>query len=378
MTLMKHILIISFSPIERDPRVVRQVQLLENKYKLSVVGFDKFYNKNVEYIQLDALKVRSRFRKIISALKLLLGLFEQHYSNLFQVVDVKSKLKGKRYDLILVNDVLALPVALTIGKSAKILLDAHEYTPREFEDRFVWRLFFSRYYHYLCKKYLPEIDGMLTVCQGIAEEYKAVYKVDAKVIHNAPIRKNLLPSPVENSKIRLIHHGIATPSRNLELMIEMTALLDQRFSLDLMLVETDSAYMRKLKLMIGKNSKVNFVKPVPMQEICNVINNYDVGVFLLPPVNFNYKHALPNKFFEFIQARLAIAIGPSPEMARLVNKYSCGIVAKNFTKEALADSLNALTEGQVQRYKAASHLAASELHYGTDAEVLLSEIEKLL
>jgi hypothetical protein len=54
------------------------------------------------------------------------------------------------------------------------------------------------------------------------------------------------------------------------------------------------------------------------------------------------------------------------------------VMAKNFTKEALADSLNAFTEEQVQCYKSASHLAASELHYGNDSKILLSEIEKLL
>jgi len=38
-------------------------------------------------------------------------------------------------------------------------------------------------------------------------------------------------------------------------------------------------------------------------------------------------HALSDKLFEFIQACLADAIGPSPEMARIIHEDSCGIVA---------------------------------------------------
>jgi hypothetical protein len=35
-------------------------------------------------------------------------------------------------------------------------------------------------------------------------------------------------------------------------------------------------------------------------------------------------------FVEFIQARLAVAVDPSPEMARLVQRYGCGVVAPDF------------------------------------------------
>jgi hypothetical protein len=31
--------------------------------------------------------------------------------------------------------------------------------------------------------------------------------------------------------------------------------------------------------------------------------------------------ALPNKFFEFIQARLAVAIWPSPEMSKITKTF---------------------------------------------------------
>jgi hypothetical protein len=95
-----------------------------------------------------------------------------------------------------------------------------------------------------------------------------------------------------------------------------------------------------------------------MDKIVELSAGYDVGLYLLPPNNFNHAMALPNKLFEFIQARLAVAIGPSPEMARIVREFDCGIVADDFTPATLARALNSLTAADVDRMKAGSEKAA--------------------
>jgi hypothetical protein len=115
-----------------------------------------------------------------------------------------------------------------------------------------------------------------------------------------------------------------------------------------------------------------------VQPLCCHLNQCDVGHFLLSPVNFNHEHALPNKFFEFIQARLAVAIGPSPEMARIVNEYSLGVIADSFEPKALAAALYQLADESIRGYKRAAGRAARELNYETAGRVLLHEIERLV
>ena len=44
------ILIISFSPIRSDPRVMRQIQALENEYDLTVLGFGLDPDRNINFI----------------------------------------------------------------------------------------------------------------------------------------------------------------------------------------------------------------------------------------------------------------------------------------------------------------------------------------
>jgi len=115
-----------------------------------------------------------------------------------------------------------------------------------------------------------------------------------------------------------------------------------------------------------------------MPEIAKNTNNYDIGLFLLSPDSFSYRMALPNKFFEFIQARLAVAIWPSPEMARLVKEYSCGIVSDDFSIESMAEKLNALSKEDIMAFKMNSHNAAGQLCAEKNKDKFLSIVEGLI
>lgn len=161
-------------------------------------------------------------------------------------------------------------------------------------------------------------------------------------------------------------------------MIEMMRHLDHRYTLDLMLVDTDPRYLSRLRDLAAPDSRIRFRPPVPMEEIAATINEYDIGVYLLPPVSFNSRMALPNKFFEFIQARLAVAIGPSPEMERLATRHGFGIVAPSFEPQELAGCISALSAQDIERLKHQADQASHELHAGRSTEILLAEVRRLL
>lgn len=374
---MQKILIISFSVIHSDPRVMRQIRLLENQYELTVVGFGSKPDARVEFIDVSRPPVNIS-TKIGWGLKLLFGLFESYYWNRVQIQLALSLLDGRAFDLFIANDISALPLALRLAQGRSVLMDAHEYSPREFDDQWMWRLLFGRYHHDLCRRYLPQVAAMTTVCQGIAEEYARHYRVSPYVVHNAPLDQKLLPSQPLPDKVRLIHHGAAIRSRHLEAMIDVMKYLDGRFTLDFMLVENDAAYMRDLRQRAAGDERIRFISAVPMVDICHTLNSYDVGIYLLPPVNFNHEHALPNKFFEFIQARLAVAIGPSPEMARIVEQFSFGVVAPSFDPMSLATVLSNISVDDLRAYKRAANAAAALVSYEAGGQVLLDAIQGLI
>jgi hypothetical protein len=49
------------------------------------------------------------------------------------------------------NEIDTLRLALKLAKGAKVIFDAHEYTPREIEDSLFWRIFFQKYKTYWMK-----------------------------------------------------------------------------------------------------------------------------------------------------------------------------------------------------------------------------------
>jgi hypothetical protein len=295
-----------------------------------------------------------------------------------ELAALRDELAGERFDLVVCHDLDLLPLATGIAGSGRLVFDAREYYPRHFEDRLTWRLLYGPMNRRLCRDYLPACDLVLTVSDGLAAEYRRVFGVAPRVVPSLPPFHDLQPSPVDPGRVRLVHHGWANRSRRIEGMIRMMDHVEPRFALDLILMPMADGYDRFLQREAADRGNVRILPPVPYEQLIPSTNHYDVGVFLCPASTFNLRHALPNKLFEFIQARLAVAIGPSPEMRAVVERHGCGTVAPDFEPRSLAANLNALSAEAIRGMKARAHEAAATLHAGTTGRELLAELERLL
>lgn len=381
----KHILILCFTDTRHDIRVARQIDFLQQEYEVTFAGYDMHQADKAHFHPLPQVPLTPVRKAKLGAL--LLGRqYEQAYWTQYPYQSLRQKLNMQQYSLILANDIESLPLAfhLAEGTTAKILFDAHEYAPRHFEDRLYWKIFFQGFNKYFCRKYIPQVGDMMTVCDGLATEYQKDFGVLPKVMTNAPAyREGLQPSEVNPKRIRLIHHGILTISRKIGNMIEMMQYVDERFTLDLMLKIPPTAsqktknHLEELKAMAAQARNTRFVPPLLSHEVIDYIQQYDIGLFLLEPINFNYTHALPNKLFDFIQARLGVAIGPSLEMEKVVRKHQLGVVSDDFTPQSLARSLNALTLEDIVNFKQNSHHAARELSALRNQELLLRTVKEM-
>lgn len=340
-----------------DPRVLRQIAFFEKHgFELILSGLE--YEGEKQFFPLT--RAKSAFFRSLK-----LGIMVARLTRIrVKEFLLHSSLKDlslviPTFDLILASDAETWPLAIELKKShpnAKVIFDAHEQYAKEFSEMLVWKWFHKRFVNFVCENYIPKADKFITVCDGIAQDYAKDYGVQAHLILNTPdFESELKPSPVKE-KIQIIHHGIANRSRKIEKMIRLMDHLDERFELKLMLIPTDPTYFQELLELKGKRTE--FLEPVSTQEISAFINRFDIGLFILEPVNFNYANALPNKFFEFIQARLAIAIGPSPEMKKIVEAERNGIVTQSFDEEEMGRSLNALSMEQIQEMKEISHRVA--------------------
>ena len=123
---------------------------------------------------------------------------------------------------------------------------------------------------------------------------------------------------------------------------------------------------------------VRVLDPIPLPELVTAANAYDAGIVFFPPLTANLEHALPNKFFDLIQARVAIVTGPSPEMAGIVREFGCGVVADGFTLDALVTALEGLTPEGIAAMKAGAGRAAEVHSAERNRDTLLALVEEAL
>ena len=375
---MKQILVLCFTDLSRDARVDRQLRSLQSQYRVSAAGYGAPKLEDIDFVLLQP-RPKPWLGRGLGALRILLRRYERYYWNRSDVTECLRQLGRRQADLVVANDIETLPLALRLARGAPVLFDAHEYAPLEFEERLLFRWFLRPYKSYMCRRYIPRAAAMITVAEQIAARYQLDTGVRPEVVWNAAdfveLKPNLRPG---DPKVRLVHHGGASPSRRTELMIRMMAHLDRRFELYLMLMSSGRGYLSWLRAQSVGDPRIHFLDPVPMRELPRFLNRFDVGVYILAPTSFNNRHALPNKFFDFVQARLATAIGPSPEMACLVEQHDLGVVAKDFTPAALAESLNRLSRAEIDGYKQHAHRAARRLSYETSRARLLGLVDQVL
>lgn len=349
---------LTYGGLDKDPRPNRQIRWLNKLYDVYGAGIRPSGNE-ARFFPLKKIAIRSQVFRL-PLLKI--GLYNTFYWDKYKKLFVSS-VKDIKFDIIIAHEIRLVPLALRIGQSATVLLDAHEYSPENFSDQFLWRFFFKKYYIWLCEKYLRSCGAVVTPSRGVSNEYQKQFGIRSQVITNASDYRHLAPSKVNKGKIRIIHHGNASASRNLELMIKVMDFLDDRYLLDLMLVRNRSnkRYFNKLNQIVQKKVNVRIISPVEFMEIVPFINKYDIGFIFRSSVNLNLKFGLGNKFFEFIQARLMLAVGPIPEMAKIVKEYDLGLVSKDFNPRTMANSIRSMSVEDILYHKNQSHKYAKEL-----------------
>jgi hypothetical protein len=359
VSIKKNILIIAFSHLYKDPRIIRQVKAFKDDYNVYTIGFapvnDDIPNLLIKY---------KRNNLVLKLIRLLLSITRllSAYSTIVQkqyIID--SKVYNTDFEFILCNDVDSLPLGFKISKNIiPIWADLHEFSPREFENKFTWKLYFQPYKYWLCKSFLSRANYITVVCSGIAKEYEKLFNVSVDgIVTNATFyESNLLPN-YPGEKIKLIHHGGAMPNRKLDNMVQMMRYLDDNYILYLMLVSNGEAqieYLESLKRTVNEYKlNVLFLEPVKTELIASTINKFDIGIFILEPVGFNELYALPNKFFEYIQSRLCLAISPNPEMAKIISESKLGVLSDDFTPIKMAKVIANLNRDDIYYYKMNSH-----------------------
>ncbi|MFN8483696.1 MAG: glycosyltransferase [Anaerolineae bacterium] len=372
----KRICIIAFKDARSTIHVLRQIHYLSPHYDLTVVahGSPDPAWANVTWRSIPQATLLSKITRLVcyALARLMPALSEVWYWRTPRFRAAYAAALASGCDALHANDWQALPIAVEVARrtGARVVFHQHEYAELEREDNLIWRLLVSPAIHRLLVKYTsdPEvpIDAFITVCEPIAERYRRELGITPMVVYNAPqpVRVKCSAPAAPSNAVRLIHHGFAQRGRGLHNLVKAMALADERFTLDFMLMDDDRGYLSYLKALAARVApgRVFFRAPVRPLDIVPTVAEYDMGLCVIEPSTYNFLMMLPNKLFEYIQAGLAVCVGPSPAMVAIAQRCGVGVVSDGFAPADIADALNRLSSDEIRAMRESSRQAASILN----------------
>jgi len=374
----KKILCVSFSPIHADSRVLRQVEVLQQHGDVTTVGYGPAPEGVARHIEIPN-GASSLPETPLGVLKLALRLHRAvELSAPGEKAVRREVVESGPYDLVVANDARALPLAFAAKGDAPLLADMHEWAPEERATVFVWRVLVGPYMEYLCRTYLPRTTAVTSVSAGLANLYSERYGVTTEVVRNSASYRTLKPTPVDPAVIKLVHSGTADAERNIMELIDAVDRLGDRFSLDLYLLRVPGGHLDEITKRATSSPRTTVHDPVPPETLPDVLNQYDLGVFLYPLKTLSHLYHLPNKFFDFVQARLGLVFSPAPEINTHIGEYELGIITADTSSDALVAALENLTADEVAGFKKASDKAAKALSSEPDRATQDALVGRLL
>jgi len=228
------------------------------------------------------------------------------------------------------------------------------------------------------KRIFPRLKHVFTVNESLANIFRKQYGVDVKVVRNVPYSRayliekprTVLGLPVDKKIILLQGAGI-----NVQRGAEEAVLAMKYLENAILLIIGSGDVIGNLKKMAEDpilKDKVRFLPRLPSDELYCYTVNADIGLTIDKDTNINYHFSLPNKLFDYIQARIPVLASPLPEIEKIIRKYEVGDLIENHDPKHIAGKLQEMLRDPVRiaQWKENLKFAAAELCWENEKEAL--------
>ena len=198
------------------------------------------------------------------------------------------------------------------------------------------------------------------------------------MVRSVPV-KCIQPFRAVGDRIKVVYHGNIWQVRHLHTAVKSLRLWRPEFDL-ILRGPGDPSYIAELKRLAqryGVENRLFFEPPVPFEQIVFAANKADIGYFSYANFSRQSEFVLPNKFFEYVMAGLALCVINLPEMARLTRQYNIGKLIPENSSQSIADTINSFTRSEIEDYKRASLKAAEELNWDHERTILVDACNAL-
>lgn len=413
--------IVSYTPVSKEPRVIRQAKaLVAAGWRVFVFGYEgptecpedwhfvrlpsvSHFKASLPVRVLRALWLRMvgelRLVRAIRTIALLMTRFgidclrtfgarlyhatiPSYRTNRAVIRAFLRRHADLRPDLVISHDFFTCDIGYEVAAlcRARFAVDCHEYASGQYLHDRRWARWHRPYVVAMQDYYLPRADAVTTVCDGIARLLVRDHALRraVRVVRSVPF---YTPQPFRptGDHITVLYHGEIYPTRGLHLAVRSLRLWRPEFRLVLRGYR-DEGYARELWRIAkecGVADRLTIEPPVLFEQIVPAANLADIGYFVHQNTGPQREYSLPNKFFEYIMAGLALCVSDLPEMARLVRHYGVGVLVPEFEEKAIADAINSLDRKRIDAMKRNAIAAAAELNWDSEQHEMLSLYEEL-
>lgn len=289
----------------------------------------------------------------------------------------------KKADVLWANDLDTLLPNYIISrlKNNKLVYDSHEYFTLS-----VYKKSSRKIWEKLENFLFPKQKNVITVSDSIKKEYEEKFKVPITVIRNVPYKSVPIDDAAtivlpRNKKI-LIMQGIGlNENRGVEEAVLTMQFLPDDFNLYFIGRGTILNKLKQMVLDLSLSDKVTFIDVLPYNEMMACTRQCFMGlIFEKIDVTDHHRFALPNKFFDYINAGIPVLSSRATEIQLLIKKYQIGEFIENFGPHEIAARILEIEKNKeiYDLWKHNTKAASEELNWENEEEILVNFMNNLV
>lgn len=283
------------------------------------------------------------------------------------------KLLFTKKTVLLANDLdTLLPNYLvSVFQNKKLVYDSHELFTElpSIQGRYsqkVWR--------FLEKWLVPKQKFFFTVSDSIANWFEKEYGVKPKVIKNFPLKKNI--PFIESKNEYILYQGALNKGRGLLALIDAMQSVP---NISLKIVG-DGPFKPEIEqkiLKLNLRNKVQLLGKISPKELLKITQYATLGISLEEDLGLSYRYSLPNKLFDYIQAKTPVVATYLPEIKKIVESFEIGEIIEDHSPENIAITINKILKNRKSFYQVKLEKASEEFIWENQEKILISTFKDI-
>ena len=236
---------------------------------------------------------------------------------------------------------------------------------------------------FLEKKFLPFCDFLLAASPLIAEAYQPLVSKPIAVINNV-FSKEFLQAPIKkvDKPLRLFWFSQTVgENRGLETIIQAINLLPGCNIEFHVMGSCSDDFRQRLSGMINRKEAIQFLSPVPADDLFAVAASFDIGMASEVPHNENRDRCLTNKLFVYLTAGNCVLASDTKAQRLFMEQYpGIGYLYHYNDSKALSERLDFLYNNcaHVEQCREQSRkLVVEQLNWEREEKLLLASIRSV-